>query len=187
VATAYAQHLHTPAKRASGHDEHRRGGGGVEGGSSPWASPGGRRGVVPPGHAERRTQNAERPETWQRPTRAPSHPRPNTPRTQDQYRRGVEGGSTPLGISRQKAERPETWQRPTRAPSHPRPNTPRAQDQYRRGVEGGSTSAEGRTPRNVATADASVSTPPAKHAKSAPPAPAGGRPPLGMGKANPGS
>jgi hypothetical protein len=57
---------------------------------------GGRRGVVPPGH---QTQNAERPETWQRPTRAPPHPRPNTPRTQDQYRRGVEGGSSPLGIT----------------------------------------------------------------------------------------
>jgi hypothetical protein len=59
---------------------------------------GGRRGVAPPGH-QRRTQKAERPETWQQPTQAPSHPRPSTRRTQDTYRRGVEGGSSPLGIT----------------------------------------------------------------------------------------
>ncbi len=90
------------------HHQHRRG---VEGGSPPLGiTAGGRRGVAPPGHqAERRTQNAQNlaAEHANRP-----HPRPSTRpaltstgggskggRPPWASRRGVEGGSSPLGVT----------------------------------------------------------------------------------------
>ncbi len=114
-----AQYLHTPGQAR---DYLRRAPAGVEGGSSPWASPaGGRRGVVPPGHHRRRVEGGSSP--WRTVDRSPSNvatgPRPtSTPPAKHErtpppapaggrkgvvppghHRRGVEGGSSPLGIT----------------------------------------------------------------------------------------
>jgi hypothetical protein len=158
VATANASTITPPAKHATTSPPVPAGG---QGGRPPWTSQsaGGRRGVVPPGHhkqAGSRRPEAGGPDTWQRPTRAPSHPRPSTRPPRHQYRRGVEGGSSPLDITvgggskggrppghhkqagsrRPEAGGPDTWQRSTRAPSHPRPSTRPPRHQYRRGVRG---------------------------------------------------
>jgi hypothetical protein len=183
VATATRDHFHTPGQARE--ERTTSTGEGSKGGRPPWESDaqtrgngrpreppnpgqageerttgtgGGPKGVVPPGHqknagSRRPEAGSPEPGTWQLPTRAPPHPRPSTRSPRHQHRRGVEGGSSPLGITGggSKGGRPpwaSTQNAEGRTPRNvatanastitPRPSTRSPRHQHRRGVEGGS-------------------------------------------------
>ncbi len=126
--------------------------------------------------------------TWQLKTGWDPDPRPSTRSPRHEHRRGVEGGSSPLGINRgtrRKAEEEGRGVDPLNVASRERPDSvPPARTANRptpapAGGQGGrppwaspvggrrGSSPEpftvDRSPSNVASADASTSTPPAKH------------------------